>query len=146
MASPQAGTHSFWAECHQNTLFLGMWKWENLKYSLHLKLFQLLRDGPGFTCIVPHPWDNHWAFPFILQELLLASSVFLAKQPVSFSLPPLRHSKTLFRPHQRILSFRVGGLLLSPERPSVVVTSLSPPFACTQKNAPRHTGGGPYET
>ena len=39
MASPQADTHCSWAESHQNTPFLGMWKWENLKYLLHLKLF-----------------------------------------------------------------------------------------------------------
>lgn len=75
MASPQAGTHSFEQNVTRIHPFLRMWKWgESWKYLLHLKLFQLLRDGPGFTCTVYNttPWDNHWAFPLILQELLLA--------------------------------------------------------------------------
>ena len=148
MASPQAGTHSFWAECHQNTPFLGMWKWENLKYLLHLKLFQLLRDGPGFTCIAYNTTPLGQPLSISIDSPRIAACLVcvLAKQPLSFSLPPLRHSKRFFRVHQGILSFHIGGLLLSPERPSVAVTSLSPPFACTQKNAPPHTGGGPYET
>lgn len=142
MASPQAGTHSFWAECHQNTPFLGMWKWENLKYLLHLKLFQLLRDGPGFTCIVYNTTPLGQPLSISIDPPRIAACLVcvFAKQPLSFSLPPLRHSKRFFRVHQGILSFHIGGLLLSPERPSVVVTSLSPPFACTQKNAPPHTG------